>query len=119
MRVFHFGPDQAQPIALFESVGASIVHLGDGAGEAHAYCLHFAEGGAIGPHVAGFGQLFLVVAGEAWAAGADGQRATLGVGDGACFERGELHSKGSERSATVIMVQMKELRLVADAVQRS
>ncbi|MBC8076153.1 MAG: hypothetical protein H7Y32_08790 [Chloroflexales bacterium] len=114
MRVFNFGPDQAQPIAPFGSVGAASVHLGDGAGEAHAYCLYFAAGGVIGPHVAGFGQLFLVVAGEAWAAGVDGQRATLGVGQGACFERGELHSKGSERGATVIMLQMKELRLVAD-----
>lgn len=111
MRVFQFTPQRAEPITLFNSVGAASAHLGDGAGVSHAYCLFFAPGGEIGPHVAGFGQLFLVVAGEAWTAGADGQRATLAAGQGAAFERGEMHSKGSERGATVIMVQMLELTL--------
>jgi quercetin dioxygenase-like cupin family protein len=113
MRIISFGPERAEPITLFESSGAASVRLGAGAGESHAYCLHFAPGGVIGPHVAGFGQLFLVVAGEAWAAGADGRRIMIRGGEGAVFERGELHSKGSERGATVIMVQMRDLS-VAD-----
>jgi quercetin dioxygenase-like cupin family protein len=109
MRTIRFTPERAEPITQFGSAGAASVHLADGEGASHAYCLHFAPGGAIGPHVAGFGQLFLVVAGEAWAAGADGERAALAAGEGAVFERGELHSKGSERGATVIMVQMREM----------
>ena len=109
MHTIRFAPDCAAPITQFDSVGAASVHLADGEGASHAYCLHFAPGGEIGPHVAGFGQLFLVVAGEAWAAGADGQRAILATGEGAVFERGELHSKGSAGGATVIMVQMREM----------
>ena len=76
MRVIEFSREHARPIELFDSVAASAVHLGDGAGEAHVYCLHFEAGGVIGAHVAGFGQLLLVVAGEGWAAGADGRRVT-------------------------------------------
>ena len=112
MRVIQFGDTHAAPITQFSSVGAASVHLADGAGAAHAYCLHFAPGGAIGPHVAGFGQLFLVVAGDAWAAGVDGLRVPLRTGEGAVFERGELHSKGSVGGGTVIMVQMEQIELL-------
>ena len=110
MRIVEFPADRGEPIAEFGSIGARAVHLGDGGGEMHGWCLHFEPGGAIGPHVAGFGQLFLVVAGSAWAAGADGRRVELAAGRGAWFARGELHSKGSDAGATVIMVQSSELR---------
>ena len=109
MRIIEFSPDCATPIELFNSISASSVCLGDGAGEAHVYCLYFGPNSQIGPHQAGFGQLFLVVAGTGWAAGADGQRQPLVAGQGAFFARGELHSKGSATGMTVIMVQVAEL----------
>lgn len=116
MRVIDFSRVRAQPIRQFESVSAGSVHLGDGAGEAHVYCLYLGPGGEIGAHPAGFGQLFLVVEGQAWAAGADGLRVSLRAGQGAYFARGEIHSKGSDAGATVIMVQVSEL--VAEAPDR-
>ena len=114
MRIVEFSLDRANPIELFNSVSASSVRLGDGAGEAHVYCLYFGPDSQIGPHHAGFGQLFLVVAGAGWAAGADGQRERLTTGQGAFFERGELHSKGSETGMTVMMVQVTELEVSLD-----
>jgi hypothetical protein len=36
----------------------SSIEPAEGNGEAHAYVLHFGPGGVIGPHQAGFGQLF-------------------------------------------------------------
>jgi quercetin dioxygenase-like cupin family protein len=108
MKVIEFSREHAQPIRLFESVAAASVHLGDGSGEAHVYCLYLEPGGKIGEHQAGFGQLFLVVEGEAWAAN-DGQRISLRAGQGAYFARGEMQSKGSDEGATVIMVQVSEL----------
>ena len=109
MKVVEFSRACAQPIEEFESAAAASVHLGDGAGEAHVYCIHLGPGGRIGEHPAGFGQLFLVVEGRAWAAGADGRRVQLGAGQGAYFARGEMHSKGSDAGATAIMVQVSEL----------
>lgn len=109
MKLIEFSQHFAQPIELFESLSASSVHLADGAGEAHVYCVYFGPGGKIGEHQARFGQLFLVVNGEGWAAGEDGHRVELSAGRGVYFERGELHSKGSETGMTVIMVQVSDL----------
>ena len=74
MRTVRFTRELAQPITLFDSTGAASVPLGDGSGEAHVYWIHIEAGGCIGAHPAGFGQLFLVVAGSGWVAGADGVR---------------------------------------------
>jgi quercetin dioxygenase-like cupin family protein len=109
MKLIEFTPERARPIELFESAGASAVALGDGTGEAHVYCLHFEPGGKIGLHPTGFGQLFLVVRGEGWACGADGRRVSLQAGQGVFFERGEVHSKGSETGMVAVVVQVSEL----------
>lgn len=109
MRVFDFSAALAQPITLFDSVRATSVLLGDGRGESHFYCVRIDAGGSIGEHVAGFAQLFLVVEGSGWAAGADGARHPLAAGQGAWFERGESHAKGSDTGLTAIMVQVAEL----------
>lgn len=111
MGVFSFLPTRAQPILAFQSQAASSVPVGDGHGEAHVFCLYLEPGGSIGPHPTGFGQLFLVVQGVAWVAGADGQQVTLPAGHGASFACGELHAKGSHAGATVIMVQVHDLTL--------
>ena len=110
MRVIDFGPDKAKPIGLFDSIAASSILLGDGKGEAHVYCVYLGPGAEIGAHRAGFGQLFLVVEGRAWAAGEDGKRESLSKWQGAHFVKGEVHSKGSEEGASVIMVQIEGLR---------
>ncbi len=50
MRLIEFQRERAEPIRLFESSGAASVHLGDGDGEAHVYCIYLEPGGNIGPH---------------------------------------------------------------------
>lgn len=67
----------------------------------------------IGPHAAGFGQILVALAGEGWAAGADGERRLLREGQAAFISRGEIHSKGSETGMTALMVQVRDVRLVA------
>ncbi len=105
MRKIDFSPAHAKPIRLFDSVSVSEVGIGRGDGETHVYCLHFEPHGKIGEHQAGFDQLFLVVQGRGWASGADGRRVELSAGQGVYFERGELHSKGSDIGMMAIMVQ--------------
>ena len=109
MKIVEFSRACARPIELFESVSASSVHLADGAGEAHVYCVYFEPGGQVGEHHAGFGQLFLVIHGEGWVSGGDGRRVKLAAGQGAYFGRGELHSKGSETGMAAVMVQVADL----------
>jgi quercetin dioxygenase-like cupin family protein len=109
MRIVEFSVEAAEPIRLFESVSASSVALGRGHGEIHVYAIHFDADGEIGAHPTGFCQLFLVVDGSGWAEGEDGRRVALRAGQGAFFERGEMHSKGSETGMTAIMVQATHL----------
>ena len=119
MRVIEFSRDYAQPIELFGSVAASSVRVGDGRGEAHVYCVYFEPGGSIGEHPTGFGQLFLVMEGSGWVTGADGSRVALTAGQGAFFENGERHSKGSESGMTALMVQVSELQAAGSDHEQS
>ena len=112
MRVIEFSRRHAQPIELFGSVAASSVRLGDGKGEAHVHCIHFEPGGSIGEHPTGFGQLLLVIDGAGWVSGAEGKRIALSAGQGAFFEKGERHAKGSDSGMTALMVQVSELQPV-------
>jgi len=113
MRLIRLCPGHAAPIALFEATGASSLSVADGHGEAHVHWLQFECGGRIGEHPTGFGQLFIVVEGSGWVAGADGRRVELCAGEAAYFERGERHSKGSDRGMKALMVQIADLKLSA------
>jgi quercetin dioxygenase-like cupin family protein len=110
MKIINFSQDYAEPIELFESVRASSLHLCEGEGEAHVYCVRFGAGGKIGEHRAGFGQVFLVVEGSGWVSGRDGERIELSAGQGAYFARGEMHAKGSDAGMAAIMIQVRELQ---------
>jgi quercetin dioxygenase-like cupin family protein len=115
IHLIDFGAQFARAIERFGSSGASSVELAHGNGESHAYAIHFAPGGAIGPHPAGFDQLFLVVQGSGWVAGADGIRLSLGANRGAFVPRGEIHSKGSETGMLALMVQASKFSLPGSA----
>ena len=88
---------------------ASSIKLAEGEGEAHAYLLFFEPEGEIGPHEAGFGQLFFAVAGAGWVAGGDAIRIPLATGQAALIDRGEVHSKGSDTGLTALMIQVRDL----------
>jgi quercetin dioxygenase-like cupin family protein len=93
----------------YEVTKASSLKLAEGDGEAHTYVLYFEPGGEIGPHEAGYGQLFVALSGEGWVAGGDGVRHALGTGEAAFVARGETHAKGSETGLTALMVQVRDL----------
>ena len=100
------GREAARPIDRFGSRGASAVHLGSGRGDAHVYVLHLEAGGEIGPHEAGFDQVYLVVSGRGWVAGAGGARVDLGAGQATRIRKGEVHAKGAYEPLTAVMVQV-------------
>lgn len=110
IRLLHFGKDQAKAIEAYESFGAYSSELAHGNGEVHTYVIHFRPGGAVGPHPAGFDQVFLVVQGSGWVAGSDGVRHSVVEGCAAFVPTGELHSKGSETGMLAVMIQASNLR---------
>ena len=115
MEILGTGREEAERVERFQSVGTWSRPLGHGRGDAHSYALHFDPGGEIGRHEAGFDQIFVVVEGSGWGAGADGIRKPLAAGQAALFRRGEMHSKGSEEGMKAIMIQVSELSVVGEA----
>jgi quercetin dioxygenase-like cupin family protein len=115
MHLLDFTPGHGAPISVFDSHGSVAQPLGEGRGEGHVYCVRIEPGGEIGSHEAGFGQLFLVIAGSGWVSGPDGVARPLGVGWGAYIPRGEVHAKGSDTGVTAIMVQLTELAVAPSA----
>lgn len=115
MKILRFDASLAEQIGSrpYEVKLTSSITLAEGEGEAHAYVLYFKPGGEIGPHEAGFGQLFFAVSGDGWVAGGDGERLPLAEGQAAFIHRGEIHSKGSETGLTALMVQVRELAPLA------
>jgi quercetin dioxygenase-like cupin family protein len=111
IRIVDFTHQHARAIEQFAASGASSVDLAHGTGESHAYAIYFVPGGAIGPHPAGFDQLFLVVQGSGWVAGEDGIRLRVGTNCGAFVPKGEVHSKGSETGMLALMVQASTFSL--------
>ena len=109
MHLLNFNKELAEPISLFNSHGSSSVALGSGDGSSHVYVLYFEADSEIGPHPTGFSQLFLVVNGSGWVAGADGHRISVASGEGAYFDVGEMHSKGSETGMQVVMIQSEQM----------
>ena len=114
MILLKFGREQADPIARFGSVRASSSALGSGTGPTHVYSVYLDQNSEIGPHPTGFCQLFLVVNGSGWVASENGERVEVVAGEGAYFEKGELHSKGSVSGMHAIMVQVDEMHSPED-----
>lgn len=99
------------PIEAFNSSRASSMELVSGVGPAHVHVVRMEAGGVIGPHEAGFGQLFHVISGVGWAAGPEGTRCPLEPGQAAFISRGELHSKGAQSEILALIIQVEQLRV--------
>lgn len=111
MRVIQFDRSESKNVQDFGSRNARASALGHGSGEAHAYIIFLGPGGIIGPHEAGFSQLFVVLDGNAWVAGPDGARLPVSSGQAAYIGRGETHAKGSDAGSTALMVQVRDFEL--------
>ncbi|MFF1903535.1 cupin domain-containing protein [Kitasatospora sp. NPDC058218] len=104
--------DRAERVVdRFDSVGATATPVAAGEGTVHLTCLVIEPGGTIGAHPAPVAQLFLVIAGEGWVAGADGHRVPVSAGDGVRWEPGEGHTSGTATGLTALAVEGPSLLL--------
>ena len=111
MILFNLEAQDLAPVVEFQSTGAGAAELATGSGQAHIHIVRIDPGGEIGPHVAGFGQLFVCLEGSGWVCSADGERVSLSRGQVAYFARGERHSKGSTDGLRALIIQVYDLHL--------
>jgi hypothetical protein len=65
----------------------------------------------LGRHPTVLRQLFCVVSGSGWVAGADGVRHAIHVGQAALWDAGEEHDSGSEDGMTVAVLEAPSVEL--------
>lgn len=115
MEVFRFDRGEKM-IRNFGSEGVRATRVATGDGRIHLTCLTVEPGGIIGTHTATEVQLFLVIAGEGWAAGADGRRVPISPGWGVRWDAGEDHTSGTDAGITALAVEGAALDLFEPAV---
>jgi len=71
--------------------------------------IHVEPGGMVGYHDAPVKQAFIIMEGQGWIKGADGQIQTLQTGEGVLWDKGEGHESGSEQGMTVLVLQGENL----------
>ena len=103
MRHIRFGRGQGRRIEQHGSdfVQARLARSDD----LHVSCMYLEPGGHVGRHPASVHQLFAVVQGAGWAAGDDGERITLRIGDAVLWPRGESHEAGTDSGMVAIVVE--------------
>jgi len=104
VEIFQF--DRGEKIIRnFGSKRLLATRIAAGNGRIHLTCLTVEPGGVIGTHPATEAQLFLVIAGEGWTAGPDGEQAPITTGWGVKWESGEIHTSGTETGFTALVIE--------------
>ena len=110
MEIFRFDRGE-KVIERYGSEGLLATRVAAGHGEVQVTCLALAAGGVIGTHPATGVQLFLVIAGEGWVTGQEGERVPVSAGWGARWEDGEEHTAGTEAGLVALAVEGDALDL--------
>ena len=110
MQIFQFDRGE-KVIGYFGSQGLRATRIAAGDGEVRLTCLAVAPGGVIGTHPATIPQLFLVISGEGWTAGPEGERIPVAAGQGVRWEQGEIHTTGTDTGLTGLAVEGAPLSL--------
>ena len=110
MEIFRF--DRGEKIIhRYGSKGLHATRIAVGNGGIQLMCLTLAPDGVIGTHSATEAQLFLVIAGEGWAAGPGRPANTDHRGVGCSLGRGRRSHKRTEAGMTVVTVEGQALDL--------
>jgi hypothetical protein len=110
VEIFRF--DRAEKVVRsYDSEGLHATRIATGQGQVHLTCLTIGPGGVIGTHPATDTQLFLVIAGEGWTAGPDGQRVPITTGWGVRWDAGENHTSGTDTGLVALAIEGTSLDL--------
>ena len=109
MKFLDFDAGGAFAISGFGSRAATASPLTLPDGDAHVVCLRLGAGGVLGRHPASVDQVFVVVEGEGWVSGTDGERLAVTAGNAVYWEAGEEHESGTDGGMTAIVVEAERL----------
>jgi quercetin dioxygenase-like cupin family protein len=109
VKVFDFDGAPSRAIEEHGSERVNVTPMSTPQGDAHVVCIRFGPGGLLGRHPATVDQLFVVVQGEGWTSGADGERVDAPAGTAVYWAAGEEHESGSEEGMTAIVVQAERI----------
>jgi hypothetical protein len=110
MEIFRFDRDE-RVIRAHGSIGLHATRIASGDGDMSLTFLAVRPGGIIGAHPTTADQLFLVIGGSGWVAGADGIRHAIQAGQGVHWGAGEVHTSGTDTSLTALAVEGSSLGL--------
>ncbi len=106
---FYALPGEERPVDAYGSKGAMFSGITRHDGRIQFSSFRIEPEGVVGRHPAAVSQLFLVVDGEGWVSGPDGQHYAIRTGQAAFWEPGESHESGSRSGMTVLLVEGEEL----------
>ena len=110
MEILRFDREE-KIVRRYGSEGLSATRIAHGNGHVHLTCLTVKPGGVIGTHPATDTQLFLVIAGQGWVAGPNGEQVPIATGWGVRWEAGENHASGTETGFTALAIEGASLDL--------
>ncbi|QJC52978.1 cupin domain-containing protein [Paenibacillus albicereus] len=108
MKIYQL-PGREVPIDAFSSEGVMFSGITRHEGRIQLSSMRIEAGGTVGRHEARTSQLFLLIDGEGWVSGGDGQRIAVKAGQAAYWEAGEAHESGTRTGMTVIVAEGEQL----------
>jgi len=111
MQILDVATGPGRPIGRFGSVGSHHVGGVRFTGGGGVAFLSLEAGGHLGRHPTVLAQLFCVVSGDGWVAGADGERQEIAAGQAAFWEPGEEHESGSAGGMQVVVLEAAAIDL--------
>jgi quercetin dioxygenase-like cupin family protein len=116
VEIFQFDRGE-RTVESYASQGLRATRVAAGTGRVGLTCLAVEPGGMIGTHPATGAQLFLVVSGQGWVAGPDGERVPISAGWGVRWDAGEIHTSGTEAGFVALSVEGAPLGLFEPEIQ--
>ncbi|MNV96117.1 hypothetical protein D3C71_1910830 [compost metagenome] len=100
MRIFNFDKEAGREITNFNSIQVNFSKIALHNNPVHIGCFLIGAEGVVGLHPAAIHQLFVVVNGQGWVKGKEGEKFHIESGRAAYWEPDELHESGSEHGMT-------------------
>lgn len=72
-------------------------------------CIRLGPGGLLGRHAGRAAQAFVIVQGEGWVSGGDGERYAVAAGTVVFWDQGEEHETGTDSGLTAIVTETERL----------
>ena len=109
MKLFDLEHAEARQIAHFGSQRATAAPLTVPQGDTHVVRIRLEPGGVLGRHAGQLDQLFVIVEGEGFTSGADGDPTPVGAGTAVYWPAGEAHETRTETGLTALVVESRRL----------